>query len=89
MGRPSEGTASLDDEATEGEWTWHRLPVPNRCQHGGVTKTSSEQPRAATEDDGPRLLSLWSMLFDDDADEEWKANAIRWFARSVGGASSA
>ncbi len=63
-----------------------------RCQHGGVTTTYSDHPRAATADDGPTLLRLWAMLFDKDdsaAHEPWRTHAHEWFDRFVDDASSA
>lgn len=49
-----------------------------RCQHGAVTTMYSGHPRAATADDGLRLLSLWTILFDEDdsaAHEPWRTHA--------------
>jgi GNAT superfamily N-acetyltransferase len=45
------------------------------------------QIRAATVDDGPQLLRLWALLFDEDdsaGDGPWRSNAQEWFARFVG-----
>ena len=63
-----------------------------RCQHGAVTTMYSGHPRAATADDGPRLLSLWAILFDEDdsaAHEPWRTHARKWFDRFVDDASGA
>ncbi len=63
-----------------------------RCQHGAVTTMYSGHPRAATADDGPRLLSLWAILFDEEdsaAHEPWRTHARKWFDRFVDDASGA
>ena len=39
--------------------------------------------------DEAQLLDLWGLLFDDDADGAWRANASEWFRRTVHEASSA
>ena len=52
----------------------------------------SGHPRAATADDGPRLLSLWAILFDEEdsaAHEPWRTHARKWFDRFVDDASGA
>ncbi len=51
-----------------------------------MTPTSCGEIRAATIDDGPQLLRLWALLFDEDAaadDESWRTHARSWFARFV------
>jgi GNAT superfamily N-acetyltransferase len=43
--------------------------------------------RTATHDDGPQLLQLWALLFDEDdatRDEPWRRHARTWFAQFVG-----
>ncbi len=63
-----------------------------RCQHGGMTATNRDHLRLATADDGPRLLSLWAILFDEDdtaVHEPWRSHARAWFARLVDDASGA
>jgi len=43
--------------------------------------------RVAIANDGPQLLRLWGLLFDQDevaADEPWRTHAQEWFARYVG-----
>ena len=47
---------------------------------------SSSPLRVATATDGPQLLRLWGLLFDDDeaaVDEPWRGHAQEWFARYV------
>jgi len=61
-------------------------------QHGGVTTTNGGHPRAATAEDGLKLLCLWAMLFDEcdsAAHEPWRTHAREWFGRFVDDASSA
>ena len=48
--------------------------------------------RVATATDGPQLLRLWGLLFDQDGvaeDEPWRSHAQEWFDRYVGDASTA
>jgi GNAT superfamily N-acetyltransferase len=48
--------------------------------------------RVAIANDGPQLLRLWGLLFDEDgvaADEPWRNHAQEWFARYVGDSSTA
>lgn len=48
--------------------------------------------RVATADDGPQLLRLWGLLFDEDGivnDEPWRSHAQEWFARYVGDSDTA
>lgn len=62
-----------------------------RCQHDGV-RTYSGHPRAATADDGLKLLPLWARLFDEDdsaTHEPWMAHAREWFDRFVDDANAA
>ncbi len=62
-----------------------------RCQRDGVT-TYSGHPRAATADDGLKLLRLWARLFDEDdsaAHEPWRTHAREWFDRFVDDANAA
>lgn len=47
-----------------------------RCQHGGMTATNRDHLRLATPADGPRLLSLWAILFDEDDTAVRLANVI-------------
>jgi GNAT superfamily N-acetyltransferase len=54
--------------------------------------TNRGRLRAASADDGPGLLSLWAMLFDEDDSAEpgsWRGHAREWFGRVVDDASSA
>ena len=55
--------------------------------------TSPSSPlRTAIADDGPQLLRLWGLLFDQDgvaADERWRSHAQEWFAHYVGDSSTA
>ncbi len=63
-----------------------------RCHHDGVMTTYSVRPRAATADDGLKLLSLWASLFDEDdsaAHEPWRIHAHEWFDRMVDNANGA
>ena len=49
-----------------------------------MTSASCGQIRAATIDDGPVLVHLWALLFDEadaGSDEPWRAHARAWFAR--------
>ncbi|HEX4088359.1 MAG TPA: GNAT family N-acetyltransferase [Trebonia sp.] len=51
-----------------------------------MTSISSARLRAATAEDGPRLMRLWDLLFDDDGTtsaEPWRGHAREWFARYV------
>jgi GNAT superfamily N-acetyltransferase len=51
-----------------------------------VTQISSGRLRTARAADGPQLLRLWALLFDEDrttAGEAWKDHARDWFARYV------
>jgi len=48
--------------------------------------TYSARPRAATANDGLKLLRLWASLFDEDdsaAHEPWRIHAHEWFDRLV------
>lgn len=48
--------------------------------------------RVATADDGPQLLRLWDLLFDEDGspdDEPWRSHSQEWFARYVGDSDTA
>jgi ribosomal protein S18 acetylase RimI-like enzyme len=52
-----------------------------------VTRISSGRLRTATAEDGPQLLRLWALLFDEDgtiSEEPWKGHAREWFTRYVG-----
>jgi ribosomal protein S18 acetylase RimI-like enzyme len=53
-----------------------------------VTHTGSSLLRTARADDGPQLLRLWTLLFDDHAttaaEEPWKGHARDWFTRNAG-----
>ncbi len=54
--------------------------------------TYSVRPRAATADDGLKLLRLWASLFDEDdsaAHEPWRTHAQEWFDRLVDDANGA
>lgn len=58
-----------------------------RCQHDAMPPNYSTHLRTATPDDGPRLLRLWALLFDEDdapRDEPWRGHAQMWFAQFVG-----
>jgi GNAT superfamily N-acetyltransferase len=53
-----------------------------------VTQTGSSLLRTARADDGPQLLRLWTLLFDDDdgtaaPEEPWKGHARDWFTRNA------
>jgi predicted GNAT family acetyltransferase len=51
-----------------------------------VTQISSGHLRTATADDGPQLLCLWALLFDEGSatsEEPWKGHARAWFTRYV------
>ena len=57
-----------------------------------MTQISSGRPRTARAEDGPQLLRLWALLFDEDSStpgEPWKDHARDWFARYVGDARNA
>lgn len=54
--------------------------------------SSSSPLRVATATDGPQLLRLWGLLFDEDeaaVDEPWRGHAQEWFARYVGDSNTA
>jgi GNAT superfamily N-acetyltransferase len=54
--------------------------------------TDSGHIRVAAAEDGPSLLSLWAMLFDEDdsaTDAQWRGYAREWFDRFVNDVSSA
>jgi GNAT superfamily N-acetyltransferase len=56
------------------------------CEHAEVTQISSGHLRTATAADGPQLLRLWALLFDEDvttSEEPWKGHAREWFTRYV------
>jgi len=78
-----------------GMWVWSRMELRCEwcgCQHGGVTTMDSCHPRTATGDDGPQLLRLWAMLFDQDdspVHQPWRMHAREWFDRLVDDAGSA
>jgi GNAT superfamily N-acetyltransferase len=57
-----------------------------------MTPTSRDHLRTATLDDGPQLLRLWALLFDQDdraSDEPWRGHALNWFADFVDHPSTA
>ena len=57
-----------------------------------MTQLSSARLRTATAEDGPQLLRLWALLFDEDGSmrgEPWKDHAREWFTRSVDDARNA
>jgi GNAT superfamily N-acetyltransferase len=60
-----------------------------------VTQTGTGRLRSATPADGPQLLRLWALLFDDDDDtastseEPWKGHAREWFIRYANDAFNA
>lgn len=57
-----------------------------------MTPTSCDRLRTATLDDGPQLLRLWALLFNEDdstGDEPWRGHARKWFAQSVADPSTA
>ena len=57
-----------------------------------MTQLSSARLRAATAADGPQLLRLWALLFDEDGStsgEPWKDHAREWFTRYVGDTGNA
>lgn len=57
-----------------------------------MTPTIRDRLRAATLDDGPHLLRMWALLFDekDSASEEpWRGHASKWFAQCVADPSMA
>jgi GNAT superfamily N-acetyltransferase len=54
--------------------------------------SSRSSLRVAIANDGPQLLRLWGLLFDQEeaaADEPWRSHAQEWFARYVGDFSAA
>jgi GNAT superfamily N-acetyltransferase len=56
------------------------------CEHAEVTQISSGRLRTATAEDGPQLLRLWALLFDEGgttSEEPWKGHARGWFTRYV------
>ncbi|MEO6997052.1 MAG: GNAT family N-acetyltransferase [Terracoccus sp.] len=51
-----------------------------------MTPAHNDRLRTATVDDGPHLLRLWALLFDEDdsaSDEPWRGHASTWFAQCV------
>jgi GNAT superfamily N-acetyltransferase len=57
-----------------------------------VTQISSGRLRTATAEDGPQLLRLWALLFDEGgatSEEPWKGHARAWFTQFVDDARSA
>jgi ribosomal protein S18 acetylase RimI-like enzyme len=57
-----------------------------------VTPISPGRLRTATAEDGPQLLRLWALLFDEDETtpgELWKGHARDWFTRYVDDAGNA
>ncbi len=51
-----------------------------------MTQISSGRLRTATAEDGPKLMRLWALLFDEDGTtpgEPWKDHAREWFTRYV------
>jgi GNAT superfamily N-acetyltransferase len=57
-----------------------------------MTRNSSGRLRAATEKDGPQLMRLWALLFDEgDAmpAKPWQGYAREWFTRYVDDARQA
>ncbi|HET6186861.1 MAG TPA: GNAT family N-acetyltransferase [Trebonia sp.] len=51
-----------------------------------MTQISSGRLRTATAEDGPQLLRLWALLFDEGgmtSEEPWKGHAREWFTRYV------
>lgn len=54
--------------------------------------SSPRSLRIATSRDGPQLLRLWALLFDEAATaahEPWRSHAQEWFARHVDDSSTA
>ena len=50
------------------------------------------RPRIAAYDDGPQLVRLWALLFDENdatRDDVWRGHAHRWFERFVAQPSAA
>ncbi|MER7070551.1 GNAT family N-acetyltransferase [Terrabacter sp. NPDC000476] len=57
-----------------------------------MVPSSHGRLRSATIDDGPRLIHLWALLFDEDTTTSggcWRAHASTWFARCVADPSTA
>ena len=50
-----------------------------------MTAPAGGRLRLATAGDGVQLLSLWELLFDDDADQQaaWRSHADEWLVRFV------
>lgn len=51
-----------------------------------MTSTPRDGLRIATLGDGPQLLRLWALLFEEDdstTNKLWRAHARNWFAQSV------
>ena len=64
----------------------------DECKYDDMISTPGEHFRAATLEDGPELLQLWALLFDDNDPAErnpWRRQAGAWFARFVGDSSAA
>lgn len=57
-----------------------------------MAPTPDDSLRTGTLGDGPQLLRLWALLFeevDSTSDETWRAHARQWFAESVAHPSTA
>lgn len=57
-----------------------------------MTQISSGRLRTARAEDGPQLLRLWALLFDEDGTttgQQWKDHARDWFARYADDARNA
>lgn len=57
-----------------------------------MVPSSRGRLRTATIDDGPRLIQLWALLFDEStstSEAVWRAQARTWFAQCVADSSTA
>jgi GNAT superfamily N-acetyltransferase len=59
---------------------------PLECQHVVVPTTPGGLLRIASPGDGPGLVRLWALLFDEDdspRDDVWRGHAREWFTQFV------
>lgn len=59
---------------------------PLECQHVVVPTTPGGLLRIASPGDGPQLVRLWALLFDEDdstGDDVWRGHAREWFTQFV------
>lgn len=86
---PSRGRAIRRRKHSETRASSHRDPpmIHSGCKHDAMPPSHGPHLRTATHDDGPQLLRLWTLLFDEDdatRDEPWRRHARTWFAEFVG-----